>query len=43
MGYWNRKIQEPRLDDPAYDKLEAENSTIMSRLLRESYESSLVD
>jgi hypothetical protein len=33
MGYLNGKIQEPKLDDPTYDKWEAENSTIMSWLL----------
>lgn len=30
MGYLNRKIIEPPLDGPTYDKWEAENSIIMS-------------
>jgi hypothetical protein len=33
MGHLNGKIQEPKLDDPTYDKLEVENYTIMSWLL----------
>lgn len=33
MGYLNGKIQEPKLDYPAYDKWEAENSTIKLWLL----------
>jgi hypothetical protein len=33
MGYLNGKVFEPRLDDPSYDKWEAENSIITSWLL----------
>jgi hypothetical protein len=33
MGYLNDRFQEPELDDLAYDKWEAENSTIISWLL----------
>lgn len=33
MGHLNGKIQEPKLDDPTYEKLEVENYTIMSWLL----------
>ncbi len=33
MGYLNGKIQEPKPNDPTYDKWEAENSTVMSWLL----------
>jgi hypothetical protein len=30
MGYFNDRIQGLKLDNPAYDKLEAKNSTTMS-------------
>jgi hypothetical protein len=33
IGFLNGKIQEPQPNDPAYDKWEAENSTVMSWLL----------
>lgn len=33
MGYLNDRIQELKLDDLAYDKLEAKHSTIMSWFL----------
>jgi hypothetical protein len=33
MRHLNGKIQEPKSNDPTYDKWEAENSTIMSWLL----------
>lgn len=33
MGYLNGRIQEPQPNDPAYDKWEVENSTVMSCLL----------
>jgi hypothetical protein len=33
MGYLNGKIQEPKPNDPTYDKWEAQSSTIMSWLL----------
>lgn len=33
MGYLNGKIPEPQLDDPIYDKQQAENSTTMPWLL----------
>jgi hypothetical protein len=33
MRYLNGRIQEPQPNDPAYDKWEAENSTVMSWLL----------
>jgi hypothetical protein len=32
MGYLNQQVSEPGLDDPSYDKWEAENSMIMSWL-----------
>jgi hypothetical protein len=33
MGYLNGRIQEPKPNDPNYDKCESENSTVMSWLL----------
>jgi hypothetical protein len=33
MGYLNCRIQEPKLNDPTYDKWEAKNSIVMSWLL----------
>jgi hypothetical protein len=33
MRYLNGRIQEPKPNDPTYDKWEAENSTVMSWLM----------